>query len=167
MVGLAPTSVMVPPMMAQKPMGIKIRDMGTPILLAMRWAAGRKSAAAPMFCIILEMMPTVPENEGNHLFFTVAGQFDYGTGNLVHHAGLIESCADDDYRNNGADCITAQSHKSFFRRYQADKREHDHHYDSNHIDSYPLKNKQDNSKNQNDHCQDHFRCHWESFLSTY
>jgi len=61
MVGLAPTRVMVPPMMAQKPMGIKMRDIGTPILLAIRWAAGRNSAAAPMFCIILEMMPTVPD----------------------------------------------------------------------------------------------------------
>ena len=61
MVGLAPTSVMVPPMMAQKPMGIKIRDMGTPILLAIRWAAGKNRAAAPMFCIMLEIMPTVPD----------------------------------------------------------------------------------------------------------
>ena len=61
MVGLAPTSVMVPPMMAQNPMGIRMRDMGTPILLAMRWAAGRNNAAAPIFCIILEIIPTVPD----------------------------------------------------------------------------------------------------------
>ncbi len=47
--------------MAQNPMGIRIRDTGTPILLPIRWAAGRKRAAAPMFCIILEIIPTVPD----------------------------------------------------------------------------------------------------------
>jgi hypothetical protein len=52
---------MVPPMMAQKPMGIRMRDTGTSMRLAIRWAAGRKSAAAPMFCIMLEIIPTVPD----------------------------------------------------------------------------------------------------------
>ncbi len=61
MVGLAPTRVSVPPMMAQKPIGMRIRDGTTPTRLDTRSAAGRKRAAAPMFCIMLEITPTVPE----------------------------------------------------------------------------------------------------------
>ena len=56
--------VMVPPRMAQKPIGISRRDIGSPVRAEMRLTTGRKSAAAPTFCMKLEMKPTVPEIAG-------------------------------------------------------------------------------------------------------
>jgi len=43
--------VTVPPRIAQKPMGMSKRDMGRPERAEMRATTGRKSAAAPTFCI--------------------------------------------------------------------------------------------------------------------
>jgi len=59
--GLDPTSVIQPPMTAQNPMGMRIRDTGTFNWRQILLAAGRNRAAAPMFCIKLEMNATVPE----------------------------------------------------------------------------------------------------------
>jgi hypothetical protein len=56
--------VMVPPRMAQKPMGISSRDMGSLVRAEMRLTTGRNSAAAPTFCMNDEMTPTVPEMSG-------------------------------------------------------------------------------------------------------
>ena len=56
--------VMVPPRMAQKPIGISRRDSGRPVRAEMRLTTGRNSAAAPTFCMKLEMKPTVPEIAG-------------------------------------------------------------------------------------------------------
>jgi hypothetical protein len=50
--------------MAQKPIGISRRDIGRPVRAEMRLTTGRKSAAAPTFCMKLEMPPTVPEISG-------------------------------------------------------------------------------------------------------
>ena len=47
--------------MAEKPMGIRSLETGTCNLLDIRTTAGRKSAAAPMFCIKLDMTPTVED----------------------------------------------------------------------------------------------------------
>jgi hypothetical protein len=47
--------------MAQKPMGISRRDIGRPERAEMRLTTGRNSAAAPTFCMKLEIMPTVLE----------------------------------------------------------------------------------------------------------
>src|SRR3989339_721271 len=60
MVGLAPTRVMVPPIMAQNAMGINTLEVGMPNRLDILWVTGMNRAAAPIFCIMLEMMPTVP-----------------------------------------------------------------------------------------------------------
>ena len=81
-VGLAPTSVMVPPMMAQNPMGIRSRDIGIPILLAIRWVAGRNRAAAPMFCIILDMIPTVPDTSVMTFFSLLPANLIIGPATL-------------------------------------------------------------------------------------
>ena len=64
MSGDEPTIVMVPPRIAQNPIGISSRDIGIPERAEMRLTTGRKSAAAPTFCRKLEMMPTVPETIG-------------------------------------------------------------------------------------------------------
>ena len=62
--GLEPTMVTVPPRMAQKPIGISSRDIGSPERAEMRDTTGRNSAAAPTFCAEREMKPTVPEMIG-------------------------------------------------------------------------------------------------------
>jgi hypothetical protein len=62
--GLEPIMVTVPPRMAQKPMGMSSRDMGRPVRDEIRLTTGRNSAAAPTFCMKLEMKPTVPEMMG-------------------------------------------------------------------------------------------------------
>ena len=59
--GLDPTRVRQPPIMAQNPMGINIRDTGMFNLRLIRKVAGIKRAAAPIFCIKLEIKATVPE----------------------------------------------------------------------------------------------------------
>ena len=56
--------VMVPPRIAQKPMGISRRDIGSPVRAEMRLTTGRNSAAAPTFCMKLEMTPTAPDIAG-------------------------------------------------------------------------------------------------------
>ena len=56
--------VMVPPRMAVKPMGISKRDMGIPERAEIRDTTGRKSAAAPTFCMNEEIKPTVAEMIG-------------------------------------------------------------------------------------------------------
>jgi len=56
--------VTVPPRMAQKPIGISRRDMGSPERAEMRLTTGRNRAAAPTFCMNEEMMATVPEMMG-------------------------------------------------------------------------------------------------------
>jgi hypothetical protein len=50
--------------MAQKPMGISRRDSGSPERAEIRLTTGRNRAAAPTFCIKLEMKATVPEISG-------------------------------------------------------------------------------------------------------
>ena len=56
-----PTIVIVPPRIAQKPIGISSRDIGISVRIETRLTTGRNNAAAPTFCIKLEIMPTVPE----------------------------------------------------------------------------------------------------------
>lgn len=57
--GLHPTKVNVPPRIAEKPMGISNRDRGISNLLLIRCIAGGNNAAAPIFCMKLEMPATV------------------------------------------------------------------------------------------------------------
>ena len=64
MSGLDPTIVIVPPRIAQKPIGISRREREMPVRVEIRLTTGRNRAAAPMFCIKLEMTPTVPEMMG-------------------------------------------------------------------------------------------------------
>ena len=64
MSGLDPTMVMVPPRIAQNPIGISRRESGMPVRVEIRLTTGRNRAAAPMFCMKLEMAPTVPEMMG-------------------------------------------------------------------------------------------------------
>ncbi len=56
--------VIVPPKMAQNPMGIKSRDIGNSARTEMRLSTGKNSAAAPTFCMKDEMTPTEPEMIG-------------------------------------------------------------------------------------------------------
>ena len=64
MSGLDPTIVMVPPRIAQKPIGISRREREMPVRVEIRLTTGRNRAAAPMFCMKLEMTPTVLEMMG-------------------------------------------------------------------------------------------------------
>ena len=59
--GLEPIRVIHPPIIAQYPMGIRIRETGIPVCLPIRRAAGMNKAAAPIFCIKLEIKATVDE----------------------------------------------------------------------------------------------------------
>jgi hypothetical protein len=59
--GLDPTRVKVPPKMAENPTGMSRSEMGVLVCLLTRWMAGKNRAAAPMFCIKLEMTATAPE----------------------------------------------------------------------------------------------------------
>ena len=58
--GLEATSVMVPPRMAQNPIGMTSRDMGIRVRKEMRDTTGRNNAAAPTFCMNEDMTATVP-----------------------------------------------------------------------------------------------------------
>ncbi len=62
--GDEPTMVTVPPSIAQKPMGMSRRDMGSPDRAEMRFTTGRNRAAAPTFCMNEEMIPTVADMIG-------------------------------------------------------------------------------------------------------
>ena len=62
--GLEPTMVTVPPRMAQNPIGISNLDIGILVRRLIRLTTGKNSAAAPTFCIKLEMIPTVPDTKG-------------------------------------------------------------------------------------------------------
>ena len=62
--GEDPTIVIVPPRIAQKPIGISRRAMPMFVREEIRETTGRKRAAAPTFCIKLEIKPTVLEMIG-------------------------------------------------------------------------------------------------------
>ena len=59
--------VMVPPRIAQKPIGISMRDCAMLVRTETRETTGRNRAVAPMFWIIPEIPPTVPEISGTIL----------------------------------------------------------------------------------------------------
>ena len=59
-----PTMVIVPPKMAQNPIGIKRRESGISVLTEILLTTGRNKAAAPTFCIKLEITPTLLETIG-------------------------------------------------------------------------------------------------------
>ena len=59
-----PTIVIVPPKMAQNPIGIKRRESGISVLTEILLTTGRNKAAAPTFCIKLEITPTLLETIG-------------------------------------------------------------------------------------------------------
>ena len=59
-----PTKVIVPPRIAQKPIGISKRLMGSSVRTEIRLTTGKNNAAAPTFCMKLEIKPTVPEMIG-------------------------------------------------------------------------------------------------------
>ena len=50
--------VMVPPKMAQKPIGMSKRDSGMVVRREIRLTTGKNKAAAPMFCMKLEIQAT-------------------------------------------------------------------------------------------------------------
>ena len=56
--GEDPTIVIVPPNIAQKPIGIKSRERGMSVRLEILETTGMYKAAAPTFCIKLEITPT-------------------------------------------------------------------------------------------------------------
>ena len=59
-----PTIVIVPPKMAQNPIGIKRRESGISVLTEILLTTGRNKAAAPTFCMKLEITPTLLETIG-------------------------------------------------------------------------------------------------------
>ena len=59
--GLEPTIVSVPPRMAQKPIGMSIRESGTSVRAEIRETTGRNRAVAPTFCMKEEVTPTMLE----------------------------------------------------------------------------------------------------------
>ena len=62
--GDEPTIFIDPPRMAQNPMGIKSQLMGISVRTDIRLTTGRKSAAAPTFCMKDEMNLTVQDMIG-------------------------------------------------------------------------------------------------------
>ena len=59
-----PTIVIVPPKIAQKPIGIRRRDSGISVLTDILLTTGKNRAAAPTFCMKLEITPTLLETIG-------------------------------------------------------------------------------------------------------
>ena len=59
--GEEPTIVIVPPKIAQNPIGIKSRDNDNSVRTDIRLTTGKNSAAAPTFCIKDETKPTEPD----------------------------------------------------------------------------------------------------------
>ncbi len=59
--GLDATIVIVPPRMAQKPIGITSRSIGRWVRADMRETTGKYNAAAPTFCMNDETTATEPE----------------------------------------------------------------------------------------------------------
>ena len=55
---------MVPPRMAQNPIGINSREIGRPVRAAIRDTTGKNNAAAPTFCMNDEINPTVADTSG-------------------------------------------------------------------------------------------------------
>ena len=64
--GEDPTIVKVPPKIAQKPIGISKRESGISVLTEILLTTGKNKAAAPTFCIKLEIMPTLLETIGTN-----------------------------------------------------------------------------------------------------
>ena len=62
--GDEPTIVIVPPRMAQNPIGIAKRLIGISVRAEIRLITGKNSAAAPTFCMKELITPTVPETIG-------------------------------------------------------------------------------------------------------
>ena len=100
--------VMVPPRMAQKPMGISRRDMGRPERAEMRLTTGRNRAAAPTFCMKQEMTPTVPEMIGMMRVSVVPPILQDKGGDLAHDAGLVQPGADDHHGDDRHDRVLAK-----------------------------------------------------------
>ena len=59
-----PTNVKVPPKIAQNPIGISMRESGISVLTEILLTTGKNKAAAPTFCIKLEIMPTLLDTMG-------------------------------------------------------------------------------------------------------
>ena len=68
--GEDPTMVIVPPKIAQKPIGISNRDIGNSVRTEIRLTTGKNNAAAPTFCMKDEITPTEPAIIGM-IFFSV------------------------------------------------------------------------------------------------
>ena len=67
--------VIVPPKIAQNPIGINNLDIGISVLADIRLTTGRNNAAAPTFCKKLEIKPTVPDTTGMMRFSVVPPNF--------------------------------------------------------------------------------------------
>ena len=65
--GEDPTIVKVPPKIAQKPIGISNCESGISVLTEILLTTGKNRAAAPTFCIKLEIIPTLLETIGTIL----------------------------------------------------------------------------------------------------
>ena len=63
---------MVPPKIAQKPIGISSRDIGTDVRTAMRLTTGRNNAAAPTFDVYPDLVAMTLRIVGRALFDTGA-----------------------------------------------------------------------------------------------
>ena len=94
--GLEPTRVTVPPRMAEKPMGISSLLMGILRFLLMRCTAGKNRAAAPMFCMKLEMPGHGKGDEDDDARLAVARHLQDGPHQPVDHPGLVQARPYDD-----------------------------------------------------------------------
>ena len=102
--GDEPTIVIVPPKIAQNPIGIKRRDIGTEVRTATRLTTGRNRAAAPTFCMKDEMTPTVVEISAIRRDSVLPPTFVIQAATRGHDARSVEARADDhhrDYRDDG------------------------------------------------------------------
>jgi len=75
--------VIVPPMIAQNPIGMSRRLSGSPVRTEIRLTTGRNRAAAPTFCMNEEMIPTVPEMIGTTLFSVLPPYFKMTAATLL------------------------------------------------------------------------------------
>ena len=149
--------VSVPPMMAQKPIGISSCDCGISVRLEMRETTGMNSAVAPTFCIMPEIKPTIPETSVVIRRAGVAADTEDPARNQGHDAGTVQAGAQDHDRDDGNDGIGGEAIKQAGRRHQPQQPQQHHHGDRDDVHAQGFEYEQPDGDDQHGQHQHHVR----------
>jgi hypothetical protein len=155
MSGLAPTSVRLPPRIVAKPSGMSMRESGVPVPRDTRSITGRKSAAAPMFCMNALMTPAVSELETTSLLsLSRTDALDEGR-HLAHDADAIERRTDDHDGDDGDDRVRREAVEDLTARQHACEPERDHRDHGGDVDADGLGDEQDDGDREDHEDEEH------------